>query len=66
MCWGYSLITQGNASVYICGNAQTMAADVDAALLQMLEHEGHMTAEEALAFKSAMKDNGRLHREIYM
>jgi sulfite reductase alpha subunit-like flavoprotein len=43
-----------------------MAADVDAALLQMLEHEGHMTAEEALAFKSAMKDNGRLHREIYM
>ena len=53
------------AAVYVCGDATRMAKDVHHALLQIVEHEGSMTAEAAAAYVQTMKDQHRYHRDVY-
>jgi sulfite reductase (NADPH) flavoprotein alpha-component len=50
---------------YVCGDKTRMAADVDAALHQIIEKFGGKTDEEAKAYVEAMKKEHRYHRDVY-
>lgn len=53
------------AIFYVCGDKTRMAADVDAALHQIIEKFGGKTDEEAKAYVEAMKKEHRYHRDVY-
>ncbi len=53
------------AVFYVCGDKTRMAADVDAALHQVVEKFGGKTDEEAKAYVEAMKKEHRYHRDVY-
>ena len=53
------------AIFYVCGDKTRMAADVDAALHQVVEKFGGKTDEEARAYIEAMKKEHRYHRDVY-
>ena len=46
--WQY---LKDGAHFYVCGDASRMAADVDRALVDIVENEGGMTSDEAKAFR---------------
>lgn len=50
---------------YVCGDKTRMAADVDAALHQIIEVHGGKTDEEAKEYVEAMKKEHRYHRDVY-
>ena len=50
---------------YVCGDKTRMAADVDAALHQIIEVHGGKSDEEAKAYVEAMKKEHRYHRDVY-
>jgi sulfite reductase (NADPH) flavoprotein alpha-component len=50
---------------YVCGDKTRMAADVDAALHQIIERFGGKSDEEAKAYVEAMKKEHRYHRDVY-
>ena len=50
---------------YVCGDKTRMAADVDAALHQIIEIHGGKTDEEAKEYVEAMKKEHRYHRDVY-
>jgi sulfite reductase (NADPH) flavoprotein alpha-component len=56
---------QEGASVYVCGDAARMAKDVNAALGQIIQEQGAMTAEAAEEYVSILKDQHRYHRDVY-
>lgn len=56
---------QQGAAIYVCGDAQRMAKDVECALLSIIEMEGRMTAAEAEAFLSGLKQQRRYQRDVY-
>ena len=56
---------EAGAAVYVCGDAQRMARDVDAALHSIVEVEGVLTPEEAAAFISQLKSQRRYQRDVY-
>ena len=53
------------AVFYVCGDKTRMAADVDAALHQVVEKFGGKSDEEAKAYVEAMKKEHRYHRDVY-
>jgi len=53
------------AIFYVCGDKTRMAADVDAALHQVVERFGGKSGEEAKAYVEAMKKEHRYHRDVY-
>jgi len=53
------------AILYVCGDAEKMAKDVDAALHHILEKEGNMTPEQSKEFIKALRKEGRYLRDIY-
>ena len=53
------------AIFYVCGDKTRMAADVDAALHQVIEKFGGKSDEEAAAYVDAMKKEHRYHRDVY-
>ncbi|BCJ88160.1 sulfite reductase [NADPH] flavoprotein alpha-component [Effusibacillus dendaii] len=53
------------AHVYVCGDEKHMAHDVHAALATILEQEGGMSREEALAYLSDMQQQKRYQRDVY-
>jgi sulfite reductase (NADPH) flavoprotein alpha-component len=53
------------AVFYVCGDKHRMAADVDAALHQIVEKFGGKTDEEAKAYVEALKKAHRYHRDVY-
>ncbi len=53
------------AHFYVCGDANRMAKDVDAALHQVIEHGGQMSAEAAAAYVAEMKKSKRYARDVY-
>ncbi len=53
------------AIFYVCGDKTRMAADVDAALHQIIEKHGGKSDEEAKAYVEAMKKEHRYHRDVY-
>ena len=53
------------AHVYVCGDAKRMAKDVEAALVDIVGTNGKQTAEDAVAFVSKLKKDGRFQLDVY-
>ena len=60
--WGW---LQEGAHFYVCGDAQRMAKDVEAALHRVIEKEGGRSEEEARAFVNQMRAEKRYQRDVY-
>jgi sulfite reductase (NADPH) flavoprotein alpha-component len=60
----WSWLEQG-AHFYVCGDAKRMAADVDAALKQIVQEQGGKTAEEAAAYVAELTRSNRYQRDVY-
>lgn len=52
-------------SFCVCGDAKRMAADVDAALHQIIAEQGAMTSEKATAYVAEMGKSKRYLRDVY-
>ncbi|MBX7067197.1 MAG: sulfite reductase [Parachlamydiales bacterium] len=53
------------ALIYVCGDAEQMAKDVDAALQQIVRDEGRMSDEEARKFLKAMRHEKQYLLDVY-
>jgi sulfite reductase (NADPH) flavoprotein alpha-component len=60
----FDWLEQG-AHVYVCGDANRMAKDVDAALHQVVESGGQKSAEQAAEYVAALRANKRYQRDVY-
>ena len=56
---------QDGAHLYVCGNADRMAKDVDSALHRIVEVAGGMDAPAAHAYVNALIRGGRYLRDVY-
>ncbi|MFY9984918.1 MAG: sulfite reductase subunit alpha [Chthoniobacterales bacterium] len=56
---------EGGAHFYVCGDAQRMAKDVDAALRTIVEKAGQKSADEADAYIKSLKAEHRYQRDVY-
>jgi sulfite reductase (NADPH) flavoprotein alpha-component len=56
---------EGGAHLYVCGEAQRMAPDVHAALIDIISTHGGRSREDAEAFLSTLRDEQRYQRDIY-
>ncbi len=56
---------QGGASIYVCGDAKHMAADVEQALVDVIAAYGHTGANEAKARLKELRRDGRYQRDVY-
>ncbi len=57
-------ITEG-AHVYVCGDAQHMAKDVERALIEIIATHGARTSEQAAAVLAELKSNHRYQTDVY-
>lgn len=57
-------IRQGSY-LYVCGDAEEMAKDVDAALQRMAHEEGHMSEEEARKYLKTLRTERRYLLDVY-
>lgn len=53
------------ASVYVCGDAKRMAADVDRALRSVAQEHGAMSEDAAAAYVKTLAAEGRYLRDVY-
>jgi sulfite reductase (NADPH) flavoprotein alpha-component len=53
------------AHVYVCGDANRMAKDVEAALVDIVAQHGARGADEAVRFVSDLKRQGRYQQDVY-
>jgi sulfite reductase (NADPH) flavoprotein alpha-component len=53
------------AHLYVCGDAQRMAKDVDAALTDVVAEHGGCSAAEARSFLAELKAKGRYQTDVY-
>ena len=53
------------AYFYICGDAERMAVDVEAALQAIVEKEGNLTAEGSKGYINQLKKEKRFLRDVY-
>jgi sulfite reductase (NADPH) flavoprotein alpha-component len=60
----WAWLEQG-AHFYVCGDAKRMANDVDAALKQIVQEQGGMSAEDAAAYVANLTKANRYHRDVY-
>ncbi|QDT13343.1 sulfite reductase subunit alpha [Planctomycetes bacterium K23_9] len=56
---------ESGAHFYVCGDASRMAADVDRALVSIVENEGQLSAAEAKAYIKKLVDDKRYVRDVY-
>ncbi|WP_340619774.1 NADPH-dependent assimilatory sulfite reductase flavoprotein subunit [Xenorhabdus siamensis] len=56
---------QEGAHLYVCGDANRMAKDVEQALLDLISQQGGMTAEQADEFLSELRLERRYQRDVY-
>ena len=56
---------QRGAHVYVCGDADYMAADVHTALLNVFATEGGLSSEQAAESLAELKTAGRYQRDVY-
>jgi sulfite reductase (NADPH) flavoprotein alpha-component len=56
---------EGGASLYVCGDAQRMAPDVHAALVDIVSTHGGKSREDAEAWLAALRDTRRYLRDVY-
>jgi len=60
----YEWLEQG-ATIYVCGDKKSMAADVDATIHRIIERQGQKTTEQAKAFVKELKQQKRYQRDVY-
>ena len=60
----WAWIAEG-AHVYVCGDAQRMAKDVERALIDVVANFGARSANEAVAFVADLKKSGRYKQDVY-
>jgi len=60
----WSWIADG-AHVYVCGDAQRMAKDVERALIDIVSAHGARSTNEAVAFVAELKKAGRYQTDVY-
>jgi sulfite reductase (NADPH) flavoprotein alpha-component len=60
----WSWIADG-AHIYVCGDAQRMAKDVERALVDIVAAHGARSTNEAVAFVAELKKNGRYQTDVY-
>jgi sulfite reductase (NADPH) flavoprotein alpha-component len=53
------------AHIYVCGDAQRMARDVEAALVDIVAQHGGCTAAQAKDFVTELKAKGRYQADVY-
>jgi sulfite reductase (NADPH) flavoprotein alpha-component len=53
------------AHIYVCGDAQRMAKDVEAALVDIIAQHGGCTPPEAVKFLADLKVKGRYQTDVY-
>jgi sulfite reductase (NADPH) flavoprotein alpha-component len=53
------------AHVYVCGDAQRMARDVDAALHEIIQNAGGKTPEQAVEYVQKLRTEKRYQRDVY-
>ncbi len=56
---------EGGASLYVCGDAQRMAPDVHAALVDIVSTHGGKSREDAEAWLATLRDERRYLRDVY-
>ena len=56
---------QDGAEIFVCGDKERMAADVDRELLNIVETAGGQTAEQAKAYVEDLKKSKRYKRDVY-
>ncbi len=56
---------QNGAYFYVCGDASSMAPDVNAALLDVVREHGGMDADDAQAWLADLTADGRYLRDVY-
>lgn len=56
---------QDGAHVYVCGDEKKMAHDVHAAMVTILQREGGLGSEEAVAYLKRMQQEKRYQRDVY-
>ena len=56
---------QEGAVVYVCGDAQRMAKDVDAALHEIVQQEGSHSSDAASAYVKQLVRDKRYLRDVY-
>ncbi|MBJ6762482.1 assimilatory sulfite reductase (NADPH) flavoprotein subunit [Myxococcaceae bacterium JPH2] len=56
---------EGGASLYVCGEAQRMAPDVHAALLDILMTHGGKGRDDAEAYLQSLREQQRYQRDVY-
>ncbi len=60
----YSWLERG-AHIYVCGDADQMAKDVNEALLAVLRNEGGLSEERAAEYLGRLKSERRYQRDVY-
>ncbi len=60
----YEWISNG-AYFYICGDKENMAKDVENTLLEIIQHEGKKTAEEAKEYLVSLQEEDRYLKDVY-
>lgn len=60
----YSWLDRG-AHIYVCGDADRMAGDVNEALLAVLRNEGGLSADRAAEYLGGLKSAHRYQRDVY-
>jgi sulfite reductase (NADPH) flavoprotein alpha-component len=53
------------ANIYVCGDAQRMAKDVERALVDIVAQFGARTTDEAVLFVGELKKKGRYQQDVY-
>lgn len=56
---------QDGAHLYVCGNADPMAKDVDHTLHEIAAEHGHLDEEAATAYVRSLAADKRYHRDVY-
>jgi sulfite reductase (NADPH) flavoprotein alpha-component len=56
---------EAGAHFYVCGDAQQMARDVDAALHEIVQTAGGRTSEQAAEYVRRLKNERRYQRDVY-
>ncbi|WP_095497252.1 assimilatory sulfite reductase (NADPH) flavoprotein subunit [Paraferrimonas haliotis] len=56
---------QQGAAIYVCGDAERMAKDVEKALLTLIAQQGQMTHQQAQDYLESLRSNHRYQKDVY-
>ncbi len=56
---------QNGSHIYVCGDANKMAKDVEKALLDVIAEQGKLSVEDADEYLDELRQNKRYQRDVY-